>query len=250
MARKRVLVTGASSGIGAATARRFAAEGWDVWLTSLDAKLLEEIRSSLAPGGHAALAGDYADPVFVAALEARLKSEWGALDALINCAGVFIYTQTLSSPLDQWRKAFNVMLDGGLHMTRLAAPLMPSGGRIVHVTSIHDGRAAEGASAYAMAKAALGQYCRALAVELAPRGILVNAIAPGFVDTPMTRGADGDELASDWFRQNYVEGEHLPLRRAGRAEEIAGVAWFLAGPDSTYITGQTITVDGGLTITF
>ena len=105
--------------------------------------------------------------------------------------------------------------------------------------------------AAAAAKAALNQYCRALAVELGPRNILANAIAPGFIDTPMSIGPDGvSELETDWFRQNYVEGHHLPLRRAGRPEEIAGVASFLAGPDAAYITGQVITVDGGLTITF
>ena len=106
------------------------------------------------------------------------------------------------------------------------------------------------ASAYAMAKAAINQYSRALALELAPRGILVNAIAPGFIDTPMSVVNGVNELESDWFRQNYVAGHHLPLKRAGQPEEIAGVALFLAGPDASYITGQVITVDGGLTITF
>jgi 3-oxoacyl-[acyl-carrier protein] reductase len=102
-----------------------------------------------------------------------------------------------------------------------------------------------------MAKSALNQFCRGLAVELAPRRILVNAIAPGFINTEMSVRSDGvNELDTDWFRDNYVAGHHLPLRRAGRPEEIAGVAAFLAGPDSTYITGQLLTVDGGLTITF
>ena len=88
-------------------------------------------------------------------------------------------------------------------------------------------------------------------MELASRRILVNAIAPGFVDTEMSVRPDGvNELETEWFRQHYVEGHHLPLKRAGRPEEIAGVAAFLAGADSTYITGQVITVDGGLTITF
>ena len=100
-----------------------------------------------------------------------------------------------------------------------------------------------------MAKAAIEQYCRSLAVELADRRILVNAIAPGFIDTPMSCDSGVNELDSDWFRTNYVEGQHLPLRRAGQPDEVAGVALFLAGPDATYITGQVIIVDGGLTIT-
>lgn len=121
----------------------------------------------------------------------------------------------------------------------------------MHITSIDGQRAERMASAYAMAKAAIDQYCRSLAVELADRDILVNAIAPGFVNTPMSVQGDGvNELESEWFEREYVKGHHLPLRRAARAEEIAGVAWFLCGPDASYITGQVLTVDGGLTITF
>jgi 3-oxoacyl-[acyl-carrier protein] reductase len=127
---------------------------------------------------------------------------------------------------------------------------MQNGGRIIHVTSIHGDRVETGGSAYAMAKAAINHYCRGLALELAPRNILVNAIAPGFIDTPMSITNGVNELESKWFHDNYVEGHHMPLRRAGQPEEIAGVAFFLAGPDATYITGQVITVDGGLTITF
>jgi len=99
---------------------------------------------------------------------------------------------------------------------------MQEGGRIVHITSIHGERVEPGFSSYAVAKAALNQYCLALALELAPRGILVNAIAPGFVDTPMSIVNGANELETERFRQNYVEGHHLPLRRAAQPEETAG----------------------------
>lgn len=101
-----------------------------------------------------------------------------------------------------------------------------------------------------MAKAAINQFCRSMALELADRNILVNAIAPGFVDTAMSIVEGQNELETKWFIDNYVHNQHLPLRRAARPEEIAGVAFFLAGKDASYITGQVIIVDGGLTITF
>jgi len=248
--RKKVLVSGASSGIGAATSRRFAAGGWDVCLNARRKEMLEEVRKGLAPGNHLACPGDYSDPSVAAAVSETIRGKWGRLDALVNCAGIFIGADSIKSPLEEWRKPFDTMVDGALNFTRAAVPLMDKGGRIVHVTSVHGERAEATASAYSMAKAALNQYCRALAVELAPRGILVNAIAPGFVDTPMSSASGSNELESEWFKRNYVEGHHLPLRRAGKPEEIAGAAWFLAGPDASYITGQVLVVDGGLTITF
>jgi len=156
----------------------------------------------------------------------------------------------LSTPIAEWRLPLDIMLNGAILTTRAVAPLLVRGGRIVHVTSIHGMRAERGSSAYGMAKAAIDQYCRSLALELADKGILVNAIAPGFVATPMSSASGVDELKSEWFIRDYVEGRHLPLRRAGLPEEIASVAWFLAGPDASYITGQVIAVDGGLSITF
>lgn len=251
VAQRRVLVTGASSGIGRATARRFAADGWDVCVNARRVDRLEALAAEWPERDILVCPGDYSDPEVVARMEAAIRERWGCLDALINCAGVGQPAHVTDSPLAEWRRPFDIMLNGGVQMTRLAVPLMAAGGRIVHVTSIHGGRAEPNSCAYAMAKAALNQFCRGLAVELAPRGILVNAIAPGFVDTEMSIGPDGvNELETEWFRANYVDGHHLPLRRAGRAEEIAGVAAFLAGPDATYLTGQVITVDGGLTITF
>jgi 3-oxoacyl-[acyl-carrier protein] reductase len=250
MNRKKVIITGASSGIGRATAQRFAAGGWDVCVLARREAELDRLLAELPAGDHLKLSGDYACPDTAARLGALLQERWGRLDALVNCAGVFMAAEAIAAPLADWRKPLDIMLDGAVRMTRVAVPLLVSGGRIVHVTSIHGDRVERGGSAYAMAKAAINQYCRSLALELADKGILVNAIAPGFVATPMSVVNGVDELQSDWFKANYVAGHHLPLRRAGQPEEIAGVAWFLAGPDATYITGQVITVDGGLTITF
>jgi 3-oxoacyl-[acyl-carrier protein] reductase len=249
--RRKVVVTGASSGIGRATAIRFAADGCDVCLNARRTERLQELVNTLQAGDHLICPGDYSDPLVIQNMGETLKSRWGQVDVLVNCAGVSQSANVVDSSIEHWRKPFDTMLEGGVRTTRICAPLMPNGGRIIHVTSVHGDRAEPGSSAYAMAKAALNQFCRGLAVELAPRGILVNAIAPGFIDTEMSIGPDGiSELETEWFRSNYVDGHHLPLRRAGRPEEIAGVAAFLAGPDATYLTGQVITVDGGLTITF
>ena len=247
---KKVLVSGASSGIGQATAIRFAQEGWEVALNARRQALLDDLKAQLPAGNHLVCAGDYSDVVVAEQIARRIQDEWGRLDALVNCAGVAIPGAALETPLDEWRKPFDIMVNGAVNLTRAAVPLMINGGRVIHVTSIHGERAEALASSYSMAKAALNQYCRVLALELAPRGILVNAIAPGFVNTAMSVVNGVNELETAWFRQNYVEGHHLPLRRAGRPEEIAGVAFFLAGADASYITGQTLTVDGGLTITF
>ncbi len=249
--RRKIIVTGASSGIGRSTAVRFAADGNDICLNARREARLQELVKTLLAGNHLVCPGDYSDPAVVESIDRVVRERWGQVDVLVNCAGLALSMDALQSPLSEWRKPFDVMFNGAVLMTRLAVSLMPRGGRIIHVTSIHGERAEKGLSAYAMAKAALNQYCRNLALELAPRGILVNAIAPGFVDTEMSRSAEGvNELETPWFFSNYIQGHHLPLKRAGRPEEIAGVAAFLAGPDATYLTGQVITVDGGLTITF
>jgi NAD(P)-dependent dehydrogenase (short-subunit alcohol dehydrogenase family) len=248
--RKKVLVTGASSGIGQATAVRFAQENWDVCVTSRREKELIDLVAALPKGDHLIVPGDYSHPQTSDQIGQLLQTRWGRLDALANIAGVYMGAHPITSALDEWRKPFDIMVNGAVYLSRMAVPLMTSGGRIIHCTSIHGERAEIGSSSYSMAKAALNQYCRALALELAPQDILVNAVAPGFVRTAMSVVNGVSELDGEWFRKNYVEGHHLPLKRAGLPEEIAGVVYFLAGPDASYLTGQVITVDGGLTITF
>jgi 3-oxoacyl-[acyl-carrier protein] reductase len=249
--RRKAIITGTSSGIGRATAIRFAADGYDVCLNARREPLLREVAESLAAGDHLVCPGDYSDPAAVDRIGQAVRDKWGQVNVLVNCAGAFVNADVLDTPWPAWRNCLDTLLGGAVLVSRMAVPLMPEGGRVIHVTSIHGQRVEARASSYAVAKAALDQFCRSLALELAPRGILVNAIAPGFVRTAMSVLPDGtNELDGDWFRRNYVEGHHLPLRRAAGPEEIAGVAAFLAGPDASYITGQVITVDGGLTITF
>jgi 3-oxoacyl-[acyl-carrier protein] reductase len=248
--RSKVIITGASSGIGRATAIRFAAEGWDVCMNARTENILHELVAGFPPGDHLVCAGDYSDPAVTAAMGETLRARWGHVDALVNSAGISEPNAAVGVPLERWRRLFDTTVTGAVQVSRVAVPLMTAGGRIIHITSIHADRAEKNSSAYAMAKAAINSFCRGLALELADAGILVNAIAPGFIDTQMSVIDGVNELETEWFKKNYVEGNHLPLRRAGKPEEIAGVAYFLAGPDASYLTGQVITVDGGLSITF
>jgi 3-oxoacyl-[acyl-carrier protein] reductase len=245
--RKKVLVSGASSGIGRATAVRFASEGWDVCVNARRAQRLEELRQSFPAGDHLVCSGDYSDRAVIETMRQEIERRWGRLDALVNSAGFYCPTHTIDTPMERWREQFDVMVNGAVFLSRLAAPLMREGGRIIHITSIQCLGAFPNASSYAMAKAAINQYVRALAVELAPR-ILVNAIAPGGINTEMSWTEGVYEFTTPDFVKYYVEGPFLPLKREGQPEEIAGVAYFLAGPDASYITGQVIAVDGGWTI--
>ena len=250
MKRRKVLITGAASGIGRATAIRFANEGYDVCVNDLQTDKLITLLSELPKGNHLILDGDYSDKQTIYKGEKMIQQHWGSLDALINCAGLSESTDPLVMEIDRWRIIFDTMINGCLLISKLAVKFMNNGGRIIHITSIHGSRAEKHSSSYSMAKAAIDQYCRSMAVELADKGILVNAIAPGFVNTAMSIKDGENELDSQWFRDNYIEGGHLPLCRAAEPEEITGVALFLAGKDASYITGQVIIVDGGLTITF
>lgn len=250
MKRRKVLITGAASGIGRSTAIRFANEGYDVCLNDLQSEKLSTLLSELAKGNHLLLDGSYAEKATVLEGEKLIEQSWGTLDVLINCAGLSERTDPHEMEIDRWRIIFDSMVNGCLLISKLAVKFMKKGGRIIHITSIHGDRAEKYCSSYSMAKAAINQYCRSMAIELADRGILLNAIAPGFVNTAMSIKDGENELETQWFKDNYINGGHLPLRRAAEPEEIAGVALFLAGKDASYITGQVIIVDGGLTITF
>jgi NAD(P)-dependent dehydrogenase (short-subunit alcohol dehydrogenase family) len=249
--RKKVIVLGGSSGIGKAIAERFAKEGWLVMVAANDLSSTQKVVYSLDGNEHVAIEVDVTSEAQIEKLRKQVEEKFITFHALINSIGISKGMPVIESGFIEWDYSLQVMLYGAVKVCRALVPLMEDYGRIIHITSIHHERVTKGSSAYGMAKAAVTQLTRSLALELAPRNILANAIAPGFVDTPMSVKEDGrNELESEWFNDNYIRYDHLPLKRAATPEEIAGVAWFLAGPDASYVTGSVITVDGGLTITF
>lgn len=250
--RKIAIVLGGSSGIGKATAQRFAKEGWLVVIASPDLHQLECVRNTLGGEGHLSVELDVRNDAHYLNLTRQLQARGiGHFDVLVNSIGISEHFDVLDKDFNAWNNALEIMLYGTVRSCRTLVPLMRDGGRIIQITSIHYNRVEKGSSAYGMAKAAITQFIRSLALELAPQNILANTIAPGFIDTPMSVKENGEnELTTEWFYDNYIKYDHLPLKRAGKPEEIAGVAYFLAGPDASYITGSVITVDGGLTITF
>jgi 3-oxoacyl-[acyl-carrier protein] reductase len=245
------VVAGGSSGIGKAAACRFAREGWQVVVAGIDAEKTIETAANLHGSNHLAVVMDVRLQEDCERLRDQVAAKYGSANVLVNSTGISESHRAIDSDFDEWNRQLDVMLYGSVHLCRAMVPILHDNGRIIQITSIHHERVAVGSSAYGMAKAALTQWIRSLALELAPRGILANAIAPGFVRTSMSIKQDGtSELETEWFRDNYVRYGHLPLKRAAEPEEIAGAVWFLSGPDATYITGSVVTVDGGLSITF
>ncbi|MFO7167962.1 MAG: SDR family NAD(P)-dependent oxidoreductase [Chloroflexota bacterium] len=256
LAQTVALVTGAGRGIGRAIALRFAAEGAAVAALDRDGEAAAATAGEIsAGGGHAlALQADIADQAQVQAAVSRVVERFGRLDILVNNAAVSAAGDFIDGPYDAWDRVVQINLYGAIHCARAAAREMiraGRGGRIVNISSIHSTRAEPGASSYDIAKGGVDQLTRALAVELAPHGIRVNSIAPGFISTSMSIGPDGvNELETDWFRDIYVARRKIPLARPGQPEEVAAAALFLASEESSYITGAVLAVDGGLSVTF
>jgi NAD(P)-dependent dehydrogenase (short-subunit alcohol dehydrogenase family) len=252
---KVALVTGAGRGIGRAIAELFAREGCAVALAARNEREVADVAGGIeAAGGRALpLRADVGRPQEAEALVSRTVEEWGRLDILVNNAGIFAPTSFLDSSLDEWDRVVRVNLYGAVYCARAAARAMVAGGRggrIINVSSIHAYRGEPLSSSYDVSKGGMDQLTRTLAIDLAPHGILVNSIAPGFINTSMAVVDGANELESDWFREVYVERRKIPLARAAGPEEVAPAALFLASDESSYITGHVLVVDGGLSVTF
>jgi 3-oxoacyl-[acyl-carrier protein] reductase len=233
------LVTGASRGIGAAVARALAQDGWPVGVNyRADADGAERVAASIeeARGTAAPFAADVSDSDAATGLFAEVEERFGPVLVLVNNAGV--RADGLSPQLadDDWHRVIDTNLSAAFWTTRRAlGPMLRARfGRIVNVASVVGPRANAGQSNYAASKAGLIGFTRTVAAEVARRGVTVNAVAPGFVDTEMTSELPAEVLAS------------VPARRAGTPEEVAACVRFLAGEAAGYVTGTTLTVDGGM----
>jgi 3-oxoacyl-[acyl-carrier protein] reductase len=234
------LVTGASRGIGAAIARELAADGWAVgvnYRSDRDGAVAVAEEIERAGGRATALAADVSDPAAPDELFGELEQSFGMpVLALVNNAGVNRDDLAPSLSDEEWSIVIDTNLGAAFRLTRraLRGMLRARAGRIVNISSVAGLRANPGQANYAAAKAGLMAFTKTVAVEVARRGITVNAVAPGLIDTKMTSGVPGELLAA------------VPARRIGRPEEVAACVRFLASEHASYVTGAILTVDGGL----
>jgi NAD(P)-dependent dehydrogenase (short-subunit alcohol dehydrogenase family) len=250
---KVAIVTGAAQGIGAAIASDFAKEGGVVYGVDKGAHIEAACASIRQAGGKAfGCRLDITDHQMYAELVTRIAEAHGHIDILVNNAAIAYYEELLNSSLEHWREIQSVNLEAPYIGCKLVAPhMIKSGwGRIVNIASTQAIATEATVGAYAASKGAIVSFTKSLAVELAPYGINANAIAPGCIHTPMSIINGVDETTTEYFQTWYVGKRKIPLARAGRPEEIARAAVFLASDDASYVTGHTLVADGGLTITF
>jgi 3-oxoacyl-[acyl-carrier protein] reductase len=240
---KRALVTGGSRGVGRATARLLAQAGAHVGIAyRTSAAAADDVVSELRGLGVKAwaFAGDLGRPAVAGELEARCVAEFGGLDIFVGNAGIWPPQNVPIAAMDdvQWRETMAVNLDATFYTTRTAARIVADGGRIVLVSSTAGQRGEAGHADYAATKGAIISMVKGIAVELAPRGITVNCVAPGWIDTEMAA------LPYAGGGRSRIEAG-IPLGRVASAEDVAGPIVFLCSPLARHITGEILNVNGG-----
>jgi len=248
------IVTGAGQGLGRAVASELAAQGASVHLVDRNPDSLAQVVDAIrAAGGRATgHALDVTDRRALARAVDAAAAE-GPLHALVNNAGINPPPATLLEERDEdWDRTLAINLRAVRDASRDAAAHMvrTGGGRIVHVSSVQGFVSSGGCGSYNAAKGALLALTKSMAVELGPHGILVNAVAPGFMRTPMSVVDGVDETTTPEFREWYIARGHIPLRRAGLPEDVAGTILFLCSDLCRWMTGAVLVVDGGMTATF
>src|SRR5688572_21298210 len=240
------LVTGATSGIGRATALKFAEAGATVALVGRNREAMEELAGEIFRGGRSVnkIYADVTDE-----RQARLAVEsaaehHGGIDVLVNAAGVISNGTVETTPLADWDAMMNVNLRAVFHLMQLAAPhLEKRPGNVVNVSSVTGLRAFPGVLAYCVSKAGIDQLTRCAALELAPKGVRVNAVNPGVVVTDIhRRGGMAEENYAAFLERSK---QTHPLGRVGKAREVADLVLFLASDRASWITGATYSIDGG-----
>jgi 3-oxoacyl-[acyl-carrier protein] reductase len=244
---KTAVVTGAARGIGAATARRLAQEGFAVAVCDLDEAACAETVQAIEDGGGRALAVgvDVSDTAQVTAAFEKIVDELGRPQVLVNNAGILRDNLLFKMTDDDWDAVMNVHLRGAFLMSRAAQKHMTEmgWGRIVNLSSV-SALGNRGQANYSAAKAGLQGFTKTLAIELGRFGVTVNAIAPGFIVTEMT-AATAARMGADFEEFQKAAAQQIPVRRVGRPEDIAGTVAFLVGEDASFISGQVIYVAGG-----
>ncbi|MCZ6449511.1 MAG: SDR family NAD(P)-dependent oxidoreductase [Deltaproteobacteria bacterium] len=239
---KVAIVTGSSQGIGRAIALGFAREGAKLVVGDLKVDGAEAVAREIQGVGAEALAleADVSSEASAMNLKEQALRRFGRVDILVNNAGIYLHSPTTQMTEEEWDKVLDTNLGGNFLCSRAVVPQMRAqkGGRIISVASAIAFRGAKSGSHYAASKAGIVGFVKALARELAPDGITVNAVCPGIADTALPRGHRSDE-------ELYARAKQIPLGRIAQPGDIAGVMNFLASDAASYITGQALLVDGG-----